>query len=200
MSKQPKKGGYILQAWLVIFLALLYGGALAGVQIALGPKIAENKKNETYSVIPDLVPGSDKEQTEEVFVTGNKGKETKIYKAISTEGKHQGWVIPASGQGFADKIEVLIGVDQEVNQLTGFYVLDQKETPGLGDYITQPFFRDRFKGIPTSKEIVIVKSDPKADNEVKSLTGATVSSESVSGIINSTLANLKSKIIEKAKQ
>ena len=60
------------QAWLVILLALLYGGALAGVQTRLSPKIAENKKNETYSVIPALVRDTDKTKTVELVVEGEK--------------------------------------------------------------------------------------------------------------------------------
>ena len=76
------KGNYLIQAWLVIVLALVYGGGLAGVQVTLGGKIAENKRNETYSVIPDLVPGAEKEQTEELIVTGKNNKEVKIYKAV----------------------------------------------------------------------------------------------------------------------
>ena len=62
MNETPKHGGYLRQAWLVLLLALLYGAALAGVQTTLGPKIAENKRDETYGVIPTLVPGAAKEQ------------------------------------------------------------------------------------------------------------------------------------------
>ena len=74
MSDEPNQGGYLRQAWLVIVLALVYGAALAGVQTTLGPRIAENKRNETYGVIPTLVPGADAAKTEEMFVTGADGQ------------------------------------------------------------------------------------------------------------------------------
>lgn len=196
MAQVAKKGNYIGQAWLVILLALIYGGGLAGVQIMLGEKIAENKKNETYSVIPDLVPGADKTKTEAIILTAKNGKEVLVYKALSSNNDLVGWVIPAGGQGFADRIEVLIGVDATVESITGFYVLEQKETPGLGDYIKGKDFTDRFKGKPTDKPLVVVKRQPAAENEIRALTGATISSESVSSIVNSALANLKEPILQ----
>ena len=44
MSEETKNGNYIVQAWLVILLAILYGVGLAGMQINLADKIAENKR------------------------------------------------------------------------------------------------------------------------------------------------------------
>jgi electron transport complex protein RnfG len=198
MSPAPRERNYIGQAWLVILLSLLYGGALAGVQTALSGKIADNKRNETYSVIPDLVSGADAAKTVESLVKGKDGKESRVYKVFAADGEHKGWVVAASGQGFADRIELLIGLDASLATITGLYVLDQKETPGLGDYITGRDFRDRFKGRPTDKPLVVVKSEPQADNEVRAITGATISSESVSGIVNAALANLKEPIQRQA--
>lgn len=198
MSEAQRQGGYIGQAWLVILLALLYGGGLAGVQTSLSGRIAENKRNETYSVIPTLVSGADEAKTVELLVTGRDGKQARVYKAIAADGAHKGWVLPAGGQGFADRIEVLIGLDAPLTKITGLYVLDQKETPGLGDYITGQEFRNRFRDKPTDEPLVVVKSDPEADNEIRSLTGATISSESVSAIVNDALDNLKEPIRNQA--
>jgi len=191
MDEEPKTKGYIHQGWLVILLALLYGGGLAGVERALSGKIAENKKAETYSVIPVLVPGADSTRVTEQLVKGEDGKDTRVYKAIGSDGSHLGWVLPAGGQGFADRIELLIGLDRQVSTITGIYVLGQKETPGLGDYITTEDFRSRFKGKSADAALTVVTSDPTGMNEVRALTGATISSESVSGIVNQALANLK---------
>ena len=53
------KNNNIIQAWLVLFLALCFGSALAGVQMTLGPKIEINKINETREKVPELVLGKD---------------------------------------------------------------------------------------------------------------------------------------------
>ena len=58
-------------------------------------------------------------------------------------------MLPAHGQGFADRIDVLIGVNADVSTITGMYVLDQKETPGLGALITEEPFREQFRGVST---------------------------------------------------
>ena len=92
MQEERNKGSYIGQAWLVIVLALLYGGGLAGVQTALSGRIEQNKKAETYEVIPDLVAGAEASRTEELTIRGKNGKDTRAYKAASSDGDHIGWV------------------------------------------------------------------------------------------------------------
>jgi electron transport complex protein RnfG len=190
----PEKQSYIGQAWLVILLAFVFGSLLALVHTTLGPKIAENKRNETYSVIPALVPGSDREQTQEVVVEGQDGREVRVYKACASDGSHLGWVIPARGQGFADVIEVLIGQSADLSRITGMYVLAQKETPGLGDYIRGEDFLQRFEDKPTDTPLVVVKADPRQENEILALTGATISSESVTNIVNGAIENLRGRL------
>lgn len=200
MSEEPKHESYVGQAWLVILMALVYGGALAGVQTTLGPRIAENKKRETYDVVPQLVAGADKSQTTELIVQSEAGREVRVYKASAADGDHKGWVIPASGQGFADRIDVLVGLDPDLSTITGLYVLDQKETPGLGNYITADTFRNQFVGKPAdpNQPLVVVKSDPQASCEIRAVTGATISSESVSTIVNQAIATLKEPIRRQA--
>jgi electron transport complex protein RnfG len=199
MNAEAKRESYIGQAWLVIALAALYGGALAGVETSLAPRIAQNRKSETYNVIPELVPGADKANTAEVLVEPSSGRETRVYRAIASDGTHCGWVVPAEGQGFNDRIELLIGLDPELSTITGLYVLDQKETPGLGDYITGEGFQSQFADKPTGAPLVVVKSDPQADNEIRAISGATISSESVSAIVNSAIAELKEPILDQAR-
>ncbi len=161
------------------------------MQSALSGKIEANKRAETYAVIPDLVPGADPENVEEIMVRGEEGKEGLVYKVRRTDGSHVGWVLPAAGQGFADRIELLIGLDSGVTTIRGMYVLNQKETPGLGDYITGADFRGRFRDKPADRPLAVVKGDPSAENEVRALSGATISSESVAGIVNGALADFR---------
>ncbi len=69
-------------------------------------------------------------------------------------------------------------------------VLDQKETPGLGDNITKEPFQSRFKGLP-SGGLIVTKMEPATGNQVLAVTGATVSSKSVVDIVNSAIDNCK---------
>jgi Na+-translocating ferredoxin:NAD+ oxidoreductase subunit G len=178
------KNSYIGQAWLVIVLSLAFGATLAGVQARLSPKIEQNKLNDTIGQIPSLVPGATGGQAEKI---GDQA----VYRAVDAQGAHVGWVVPARGQGFADVIELLVGLDKEAQQITGLYVLKQLETPGLGDFITTENWRGQFRGKKTGQELVVTKVTPKSESEIQGVTGATISSSSVIGIVNGAVAKFR---------
>ncbi len=178
-------GFYIGQAWLILLLAGVFGSALALVDLSFSSRIASNKLNDTMNQIPSLVPGAS---------TGEKADNTGdllVYKALNQQGACMGYVIQAAAQGFADKVEVLIGVDEQVASVTGIYVLDQKETPGLGNKITDVSWRDQFKAKPVSPFLTVVKRMPRTDHEIEAVTGATISSDCVVGIVNRYVAKFK---------
>ena len=183
------KNGYIGQAWLVILLSLCFGGVLAGVQLALQPRIEENKLAETRSQIPLLVPGAREEESKVDTVAGQR-----VYRALSS-GRQIGWVIGGGGQGFADRIELLVGVDVGAEKITGLYVLEQKETPGLGNKIVEEGWRQQFVGKAAGRELVVTKGGASEDYEIDAITGATISSESVCQIVNRTLPRMRSELI-----
>jgi len=194
-----KRRGLLRQAWLVILLAVAYGGALAGIQATLAPRIAENKRLETYGIIPLLVDGAVVERTVELTVETANGKVERVYQTHDGQQRHNGWVLLASGQGFVDRIELLIGLDAELTTITGLYVLDQKETPGLGDHIRDPQFAALFKSQPTDAPLSVVKADPSAAREIRAVSGATVSSWSVCEIVNAAIARLRDPLLRKVR-
>ena len=178
---------YLKQAWLVLVLALVFGGLLSGVQFWLGPKIEENKRNETFDQIPGLV-GADADGVS-VRTWSTAGGQV-AYEAVDGSEQTLGWVIKGAGQGFADKIEVLIGLDPEAEAITGLFVLDQKETPALGDNIKKPDFCELFRGKSAAEKLAAVKSSPEG-NEIQAVTGATVSSAAVCTIVNNAVGQFR---------
>ncbi len=210
-QKERFQNSFILQAWLVLTLALIFGIALAGVQASLGPKIEANKINETKLKIPEVLLGAAKAEKmarenlslvmEPLLVSIEKNSQKKIYnvyKATFPNGELAGWVAKAKGQGYADKIELLVGFDPKVTRLTGLFILDQKETPGLGNKIIEKKWRGQFIQKSTNKHLKVVKTSAKTENEIDAITGATISSKSVAGIINTTVTDLKKKLAIKA--
>ena len=184
------KNSYIGQAWLVILLSLVFGGGLAGLQVKLQDRIAANKLAETLGQIPRLVPGA--VQGREVTLAGRT-----VYRALDDKGA-VGWVIPTSGQGFADRIELLLGVDAGATKITGVYVLDQKETPGLGNKIIEDEWRAQFAGKSALNPLAAITSGKAAGSQIDALTGATISSESVCRIVNTTLQRLRPELVAAA--
>lgn len=197
------KDNYIVQAWLILMLAVCFGAALSGIELALADKIEQNKIDETYSQIPNIVHSpwwgqekwaADQVKTQEwVTDAGHLA-----YKAFDERGDPVGWVIKATGQGFADKIEVLIGLDEDGEQILGLYVLNQKETPALGDRIREEEWRKKFVGRETGRDIVVSKASEmnsnKAANSVQAITGATVSSKSVVAIVNAAVQDFRARL------
>ncbi len=190
MSKKSSSNP-LAQAWLVLVLAILYGGGLAFVNSTLSPKIAENIKNETYSLIPELVGNPESFEVNEVLMPLNENENLTIYKVMSSEADGIGWVIPAAALGFADKVQLLVGVDYNCSQIIGMRVIDQKETPGLGNFIVEPAFTGQFSGKPTAEQIEIVKTTPSKASEVKAVTGATISSNTVAAAVNEAIKMAK---------
>ncbi len=196
----------LAQAWLVLVMALFFGATLAAVQINLSGVISKNKLSETLDRIPELVWGASaggkmtaENKAVEILpgsVTIKTGVKTDTYSLfkVTHQQKLAGWVIKASGQGYADKIELLIGVDPEVKTLTGLFILEQKETPGLGNKITFPEWRRQFVNKQTAPPLVVVKGGPATGNTIDAITGATISSRSVTAIVNRVMAAIKGKL------
>jgi electron transport complex protein RnfG len=205
------KTNFISQTWLVLLLAICFGALLAGMQITLGPTIEANKINETLEKVPEMVFGAahaqelaDRKQVVDVTpisVGVDKAGKTIRYSVFEakTEGQLAGWVVKTAGQGYADKIEMLIGLDPMIEKITGIFVLDQKETPGLGNKIVTDEWRSQFLAKSTAQPLATVKSKASAGNEIDAITGATISSKAVTDIVNAAVHNLRNPLIEKAK-
>ena len=205
------KSNFFSQAWLVLLLSICFGALLAAVQITLGPTIEANKINETLAKVPEMVFGAARAEelaakhetvdvsplSVEVDKAGKKVRYS-VYEA-KTNGHLDGWVAKTAGQGYADKIEMLIGFDPQMDKITGIFILDQKETPGLGNKISTEDWRHQFVGKSTAQPLSVVKGNVKAGNEIDAITGATISSKSVTGIVNTVVKDLRNPLIEKAK-
>jgi electron transport complex protein RnfG len=204
------RNNYIVQAWLVLFLAICFGGSLAGIQLALGPLIEANKINETLQKVPEMILGSDKVQKlpedqkliiEPQTIEVKKNSRTvfyNVFKAKYPNGRPAGWVAKAIGQGYADKIEILVGLDHKLKNITGLFVLDQKETPGLGNKIITNEWRNQFITKKTETPLSVTKEGAKAAHEIDAVTGATISSRAVCSIINTTIKDLRDPLLNRA--
>jgi electron transport complex protein RnfG len=193
----------IVQAWLVLCLAVCFGATLAGMQLVLGPTIEQNKVNETLAQVPELVLGQElaakmaaENQTLEIsprtiaVEVGGRQRSYSVFEA-KYQGRRRGWVVKTAGQGYSDKIELLLGLDPTLTTITGLFILDQKETPGLGNKMIFPEWRGQFIGKPTSPALKVVKTGAQAKNEIDAITGATISSRAVTTIVNSAINALR---------
>ncbi len=195
----------LAQAWLVLVLATVFGTALAGIQVKLSPVIEANKIRETMKEVPGLVLGKAEDTEIGDFVINSRVIEIEkngiskfypVYDVWLKDGSVAGHVAKAAGQGYADKIEVLLGLDAGGKKITGLFILDQKETPGLGNRILEKPWRDQFTDKPSGTPLVVVKARTGQGNEVDGISGATISSRAVTGIVNTTIADIRTQLVQ----
>ncbi len=203
-TKPEQKGaaansGKMLQAMVGI-------GILCALLIVLtfqgtAPVIKKNKAEALERAIFEVLPGITKKATfqltdaDNFVATTNENAEGKVvYAGYDEKGELVGLAIEASGIGFADILRILYGYDPNQQKIVGFYVLESKETPGLGDKIEKdPDFLANFEGLDVSlnadnsapeNEVVTVKNGEKENPwEIDGITGATISSRAIGDII-----------------
>lgn len=170
------------------------------------PVIERNKKEALQKAIFKVVPNTTQTKTFQL-VEGNKLEpltegETDnelVYAGYNDKNEFQGLAIEGRGQGYADIIGVLYGYHPQNQEVVGFYVLETKETPGLGDKIEKDEnFLANFKkldvqisddGKALKNEVVTVKNGDKTNAwQIDGITGATISSRAIGNIINSSAA------------
>ncbi len=177
---------------------LMSGLILVGVFLATEPIIQQNHADALQRAIYKVLPGTKKIEAFKLSgdnvvpyegKPGAPSKETLVYRGLDDSGAPIGWAVPAEGSGFQDAINLIYGFDPKNKSIIGMEILDSRETPGLGDKIGyDEHFRANFKQLSVEPSIELVKKGEKtAPNQVDAITGATISSRAVVGILqNST--------------
>ena len=108
----------------------------------------------------------------------------RAYLGYDASGRELGAAITAQEPGFQEEVLLMIGFEPATGELIGFKVVDEKETPGLGDKIERDTsFGGQFAGRLTPLAGVKARSG-QDQHEVQTITGATISSRAVIRIIN----------------
>lgn len=190
------------------------GCALMIVLIYEGTKpiIKVNKAEALEAAIFRVVPGAERSQAfvyEEGKgfspVEGQAAEGELVYATYDAQGKLAGLALTGAGQGYADIIRILYGYDPQEEEVVGFYVLETKETPGLGDKIEKdPVFLANFEALDVALEgdklrnsVVTVKSGEKEHPwQVDGITGATISSRAIGDILNESVGKWAPRVRE----
>lgn len=193
---------FFQQSWLLIVASFFFGLLIAVANAAWEGKIRQNEEDKFNNLVVEMLPDAATFEmgleNVEVLSGKRKTKATSVKKAISASGKCIGWAFKCEGSGFADKIKLVLAVDAGFEKLKGFGVLVSNETPGFGDQIKWPYYRDQFVGAPTTELTLIKLGDSGAiDSEIVAISRATVSSEAVVAIINTFVSQVKKHMQEK---
>jgi electron transport complex protein RnfG len=195
---------------LKMFRAMVGIGLICALLIVLTfegtfTRIENNKAEALEKAVFKVLPGITKKKAFQLdpssgFIIAEEGinSDQIIYAGYDQDDNLKGLAVEASGIGFADVIRILYGYDPQKQVVVGFYVLESKETPGLGDKIEKDLsFLENFKALDVAlneslaainNKVVPVKKGKKENPwEVDGITGATISSRAIGNIIgNST--------------
>jgi electron transport complex protein RnfG len=193
---------FFQQSWLLIVSSFFFGLLIAAANAAWQGRILQNEEDKFNNLARQMLPDANSFETvaEDIEVDTGKGKKkfTSVKKALAADGTCIGWAFKCEGSGFADKIKLVLAVDADFKQLKGFGVLSSNETPGFGDQIKLPYYRNQFVDIPAEKLVLSKVGDSsKKDTEIIAISGATISSQAVVNIINNFLPQVKEQIMKK---
>ncbi len=151
------------------------------------PLIEANRKKVLKQAIFSVLP------TAERFQKAN--EQNKIYYSYDSNNNLVGYAFVGEGGGYQGIIRIMIGISTDWQTLEGIYILENVETPGLGAKITSKDFLRQFKGLRVKPEIEYVQNkSPEQPNQIRAITGATISSRAVVNILNKTIARVEIKI------
>lgn len=160
----------------LVVVGIVSGLILAGIYKYAQPKIEVHREKNKQRAIHHVLG-------EVSSIKIIKSEEGEIYQGLSAEGKVIGYAFEAVGAGYQGKITLMVGLSANLNKILAIEVVENMETPGLGAKITGEDFKGQFKGLRTSRL-----------NKVETITGATISSESVLKIVKKRIAAVKERL------
>jgi len=171
-------------------VSLLAAAFLAGVNLLTRERIAFNKQKEIEAAIGRVIPGA--RSSRKVY----EERGFSVYAGTDESGDLLGWAVESAASGFQDNILFLVGADAALERIRRLYILEQKETPGLGAKITDEktflqFWEGKDMNLPLALRKPPVGKDDLGPAEVNTITGATISSEAVLSGVAVSLDKLK---------
>lgn len=174
---------------LLVIMGIICSSALALITMKTAPIIAEKKalryKGTILEVFGSTGPGDDS------------GSITDRYAKMVEEQTVNGLTLLSNretgdralslvGSGFQGLIHLVVALDGE--RISGFKVVSQEETPGLGSRITDDAFQKSFIGKRVAQGITMTKSGSAGETEFDAISGATETSRALERILNSGFA------------
>jgi electron transport complex protein RnfG len=114
-----------------------------------------------------------------------------LYRVFDEGNRPVGYAMSVTGNGFSDKITLMVGVSEDLESISGIEILKQTDTPGLGARIVESEFKNKFKDLRTTPQVEVIKQGDPAQNEIQAITAATITSKAVVDIVNAHMNILK---------
>lgn len=131
--------------------------------------------------------------TEAVVAAGYADTIDDIQVARDAAGTDIGYVITVTAKDASQAtITFSVGIQMD-GTVNGYSITNIAETPGLGMKVEEESFYSQFQG-KLVDAFTVVKSAPAADNEIESISGATISSKAIANGVNAALTYFRSEL------
>ena len=179
-------------------------GALAGLLIVVAyyatrPRIEAHKAEVLAAAIEEVL--GDPVRYDTLYLSGDSlspiapagvlpGSREAVFLGYRADSSVIGFAVVGEEPGFSDVVRLIFGYDPRNGRLLGMKILEEKETPGLGERIeSDTGFTSGFSGVHTP--LTGVKEGRAKDSTgVDMITGATISSRTVIRAINQALERI----------
>jgi len=185
---------------LILFVITLVSGICLGFvyDITKGPieqaTIAAN--NKTYQQVLSAASSfADMEGSETAVADLNASGALASFGGVAVEsvlegtdasGAVVGYVINSlSNDSYGGAVKVSVGLDAD-GVITGVGIREINDTPGLGLKAKEPDFLNQYTGKQVDS-LVVTKTGASSDNEIDSISGATITSSAVTNAVNAAL-------------
>ncbi|MFC1752020.1 FMN-binding protein [Thermoproteota archaeon] len=171
----------------MVLVTTISGLVLSGVWSVSVDKIKRNETIKIEQALKELSPDTDH------FSLVTKG-ESSVYECYNENNQLISYFFLAEANGFQALIKVAAAVDPGWISLIGLRVLEQSETPGLGNKIVETGFTNKFAALRIqrlSPFSCIKNTASKSKGEIKAITGATISSKAVVSLLNNKIIQLR---------
>ncbi|MBU5675582.1 FMN-binding protein [Alkaliphilus sp. MSJ-5] len=176
----------------MIIVTVIYTGVLATINEVTKDRVLSNKEVKKQSallyVLDIPTKGKNPSEINKLFNSHFKVVESEndIYYEGYKDNSLVANIYPVQGNALWGSLEGLIGLTPDLNKIVGIEFLSHNETPGLGGRIDEDWFKEQFREVLISKEVSrdYINYKPNMGGTVDSISGATVTSNSVLNIIN----------------
>lgn len=197
-----KKGGFMRDALILFVITLIAGACLGGVYGITKEPIASAKQTANDAAYLQVLPAAasfESDDLTEVLAQANTdiagmgfGKVTvdKYVTGVDAGGAMVGHVVTATSKdGYGGDITVSVGMDSD-GAITGIAFLTLTETAGLGMNAQDPAWSNQYVG-KNVDAFTVTKNGAAADQEINAISGATITSDAVTGAVNAAVYFVK---------
>lgn len=129
------------------------------------------KLKKTLDALEKVLPDFDNQPDQEKY-TIDEFEGLEFFPAKKDNSQVATAVKTYSDAGFSERIWIMVGFSND-KKIINTWIIDQKETPGLGTKMKEPKFRDQFKDKNPASFKLKVKKD---GGDVDAITAATITS------------------------